>query len=30
MDGRNGYIIGGLGKAMESDGSYHSTSGILR
>jgi hypothetical protein len=30
MDGCNGYIIGGLGKAMESDGSYHRTGGILR
>jgi hypothetical protein len=29
-DGRNGYIIGGLGYASESDGSYYPTNGILR
>jgi hypothetical protein len=29
-DGRNGYIIGGLGLVRESDGSYYPTNGILR
>jgi hypothetical protein len=29
-DGENGYLIGGLGKMRESDGSYYPTNGILR
>jgi hypothetical protein len=29
-DSRNGYLIGGLGKLRESDGSYYPTNGILR
>jgi hypothetical protein len=28
-DGSHGYLIGGLGRAPESDGSYHPTNGIL-
>jgi hypothetical protein len=30
VDGRFGYLIGGLGLGMESDGSTHSSKGILR
>jgi hypothetical protein len=29
-DGRSGYIIGGIGRAAERDGSYHPTNGILK
>jgi hypothetical protein len=29
-DGRNGYIIGALGRARESDGSVHPTNGFLK
>jgi hypothetical protein len=29
-DGRNGYLIGGLGRAVETDGSHHPTDGILK
>jgi hypothetical protein len=29
-DGRNGYLIGGLGELRENDGSYYPTNGILR
>jgi hypothetical protein len=29
-DGKHGYIIGGLGRLPESDGSYHRSNGILR
>jgi hypothetical protein len=29
-DGRNGYLIGGLGRLRENDGSYYPTNGILR
>jgi hypothetical protein len=29
-DGKNGYIIGGIGRAKERDGSYHPGNGILR
>jgi hypothetical protein len=28
-DGNHGYLIGGLGNAQESDGSYHPTNGII-
>jgi hypothetical protein len=29
-DGQEGYILGGIGRTSESDGSYHPTNGILR
>jgi hypothetical protein len=29
-DGQEGYIVGGIGRTSESDGSYHPTNGILR
>jgi hypothetical protein len=29
-DGQNGYLIGGLGRAVEKDGSLHPTNGILK